>query len=582
MAASVMTERWAEPSRNATNEGSAVASLRSVTKKFGSQIALDRFSLQLYPGEVVALLGPNGAGKTTAVRLLLGLSQATTGEVEIFGGNPRDRASRLRLGAMLQVGRMPETLRVREHLQLFSSYYAHPRPLDELLAVAGLEGLQERLFGTLSGGQKQRMLFALALCGNPDLICLDEPTLGMDVEARRAMWEQVRRLAAMGKTVLLTTHYLEEADALASRIIVIQRGKVIAEGTPEELKTADGSRTIRCITTLEASFVSALPGVTDVEQDGGSMLVRTRTPEAVLRTMLQQDTALSGLEVRAAALEDAFLALTNQTPSHPIGGTMATAIALNVTRPSMPRIFFNEARFELLKLSRNRSYLFSMIGFPVVFYLLFGVTNKDAVFQGHTIARYLLAGYSCFGAMGSSLFGIGAGLAFERGHGWLEMKRASPMPAAAYLLAKLCVSITFAVGITILLMILGTALAGVHITAMEGLRLVLVIAGGVLPFASLGLVIGLLMPSNAAPGVINLIYLPLSFCGGLWMPIETLPHWLQLIAHGLPSYWFSRLALRTIGYFDGSPVVAWSVLGSYTVLFLLAAAFIFRRQEAQA
>jgi ABC-2 type transport system ATP-binding protein len=306
MATSVMTESWAEPRRNANNEGSAVASLRSVTKKFGRQIALDRFSLQLYPGEVVALLGPNGAGKTTAVRLLLGLSQATTGEVEIFGGNPRDRASRMRSGAMLQVGQMPETLRVREHLRLFSSYYPHPRPLDELLAIAGLEGLQERFFGTLSGGQKQRMLFALALCGNPDLICLDEPTLGMDVEARRSMWEQVRNLTAAGKTVLLTTHYLEEADALASRIIVIQKGKVIAEGTPEELKTADSSRTIRCTTLLAASFVSALPGVTDVEQDGGSMMVRTRTPEAVLRTMLQQDASLSGLE-------DAFLALTNNT-----------------------------------------------------------------------------------------------------------------------------------------------------------------------------------------------------------------------------------------------------------------------------
>ena len=132
-----------------------------------------------------------------------------------------------------------------------------------------------------------------------------------------------------------------------------------------------------------------------------------------------------------------------------------------------PVIYFNEARFELLKLSRNRSYLFSMIGFPVIFYLLFGVTNKNYVFQGHTIARYLLAGYSCFGAMGSSLFGIGAGLALERGYGWLEMKRASPMPAAAYLLAKLCVSITFAVGITILLMILGTALAGVQITTLR-------------------------------------------------------------------------------------------------------------------
>jgi ABC-2 type transport system ATP-binding protein len=294
-------------------EDSVIASLRSVSKKFGQQIALDRLSLELRRGEVVALLGPNGAGKTTAVRLLLGLSQATSGEVRIFGGNPRDRASRLRLGAMLQVGRMPETLRVREHLQLFSSYYANPRPLEELLAVAGLEGLENKLFGTLSGGQKQRVLFALALCGDPDLICLDEPTLGMDVEARRAMWEQVRKLAARGKTILLTTHYLEEADALASRIVVIQRGKVIAEGTPQELKTADGSRSIRCTTSLQASFVSDLPGVTSVERDGDVMLVRTRSPEAVLRTMLAYDAALSGLEVRAAALEDAFLALTNNT-----------------------------------------------------------------------------------------------------------------------------------------------------------------------------------------------------------------------------------------------------------------------------
>jgi ABC-2 type transport system ATP-binding protein len=303
-----------EPYRSVTKQGSSVASLHSVTKRFGRQTALDRFSLELRAGEVVALLGQNGAGKTTAVRLLLGLSQATSGKVEIFGGNPRDRASRMRLGAMLQVGRMPETLRVSEHLQLFRSYYPQPRPLEELLAVAGLEGLEQRQFGTLSGGQKQRMLFALALCGDPDLICLDEPTLGMDVEARRAMWEQVRRLAAKGKTILLTTHYLEEADALASRIVVIQKGRMIAEGTPEELKTADGSRAIRCTTSLTASFVSAIPGVASVEQDGNAMLVRTPAPEAVLRTMLENDATLSGLEVRATALEDAFLALTNPNP----------------------------------------------------------------------------------------------------------------------------------------------------------------------------------------------------------------------------------------------------------------------------
>jgi ABC-2 type transport system ATP-binding protein len=308
MAASVMVEPYRDTGKFA---GPVIASLRGVTKKFGAHTALDALSLELRQGEVVALLGPNGAGKTTAVRLLLGLSQATLGEVSLFGGNPRDRASRMRLGVMLQVGRMPETLRVREHLQLFSSYYPRPRPLEELLAVAGLEGLEERLFGKLSGGQKQRVLFALALCGNPDLICLDEPTLGMDVEARRSMWEQVRSLAAQGKTILLTTHYLEEADALASRIVVIQKGKLIAEGTPEELKAADGSRTIRCRTTLEPAFVAAIPGVTSIEQDGTSLLVRTPTPEAVLRTLLLKDAALSGLEVRAAALEDAFLALTN-------------------------------------------------------------------------------------------------------------------------------------------------------------------------------------------------------------------------------------------------------------------------------
>jgi ABC-2 type transport system permease protein len=259
---------------------------------------------------------------------------------------------------------------------------------------------------------------------------------------------------------------------------------------------------------------------------------------------------------------------------------MATTIILR--QPSRAHIYVNEVKCELLKLARNRSYLFSIMGFPVIFYLLFGVTNKNAIYHGHTIARYLLAGYSCFGAMGSSLFGIGAGLAFERGHGWLEMKRASPMPASAYLLSKLCVSVIFACGITLLLMLLGTTMANVEITPLEALHLLVVIAVGVVPFACLGLVIGLLMPANAAPGVINLVYLPLSFCGGLWVPIQELPHWLQVVAHGLPSYWFSRLALGAIGYFDGSSLAAWACLAAYTLVFLLAATFIFRRQEAQA
>jgi ABC-2 type transport system permease protein len=263
---------------------------------------------------------------------------------------------------------------------------------------------------------------------------------------------------------------------------------------------------------------------------------------------------------------------------------MATSVSVAIPqmKASSSRIYFNEVRFELLKMARNKSYLFSMIGFPVIFYLLFGVTNKSETFQGHTIARYLLAGYSCFGAMGSSLFGIGAGLAIERGHGWLEMKRASPMPALAYLLSKLALAITFAASITMLLIGLGVALAGVQISVAEALHLLVVIVVGVMPFASLGLIIGLVMPANAAAGVINLIYLPLSFCGGLWIPIEVLPHWLQVLAHGLPSYWFARVALQTLGYTHGYTPAAWLLLAGYMVVFLLIAGLIFRRQESQA
>ena len=165
---------------------------------------------------------------------------------------------------MLQVGRVPESLRVREHIDLFSSYYVRPLPMKQTLAIAGIENLQDRKFGALSGGQKQRVLFALAVCGNPDLLFLDEPTVGLDVEARHLLWEEIRQLLALGKTVVLTTHYLEEADALADRIVVINKGCMIAEGTPAEIKARTAGKKIRCITRLSAGAVRGLRNVVDV------------------------------------------------------------------------------------------------------------------------------------------------------------------------------------------------------------------------------------------------------------------------------------------------------------------------------
>ncbi len=305
-----------------------VATLASVSKRYrNGVVALDNLSLHLRRGEVVALLGPNGAGKSTAVKLMMGLSAPTSGQVRIFGHDPRHAANRLRTGVMLQVGKAPETLKVREHIELFRGYYPHPLPAAELVRIAGLEGIEDRLYGQLSGGQKQRVLFALALAGDPDLVFLDEPTVGLDIESRRGMWAEIRALAARGKTVLLTTHYLEEADALASRIIVIAKGRVICEGTSAQIKArgaaslvggTDASapvsstpvKLIRCSTTLTPDHLLAMPGVATVDQTPARTVITTSQPEATLRAMLALDLTLSDLEVVSPALEDAFLALT--------------------------------------------------------------------------------------------------------------------------------------------------------------------------------------------------------------------------------------------------------------------------------
>jgi ABC-2 type transport system ATP-binding protein len=301
-----------EQTRSAGNTSTdlTVARLESVNKNYGNVRALRAVDFRVRAGEVVALLGPNGAGKTTAVKLLLGLMQPNSGKVRVFGNDPTNPENRMRTGAMLQVGRVPETLRVREHIDLFSTYYRNPMRADDVLAAAGLENLRDRKYAELSGGQKQRVLFALAICGNPDLLVLDEPTVGLDVEARRMLWDELRQLVSRGKTVLLTTHYLQEADTLADRIAVINKGEIVAEGTPAQIKAQTGGKRIRCITSLNISALRYISGVTEVKEDREAVELRVAEAEPVLRELLARDATLSGLEVTTAGLEEAFLALT--------------------------------------------------------------------------------------------------------------------------------------------------------------------------------------------------------------------------------------------------------------------------------
>jgi ABC-2 type transport system ATP-binding protein len=294
----------------------SIATLESIVKRYGKTEALRGLDLTLRRGEVTALLGPNGAGKTTAVRLLLGLISPSEGRVLVLGQDPRRTGARTRIGAMLQVARVPETLLVREHIALFRSYYPRPLAASEVVQRAGLDGIENRRFGDLSGGQRQRVLFGLALCGDPDLVFLDEPTVGLDLQSRRRLWEEVRALAARGKSVLLTTHYLEEADALADRIVVIDKGRLIREGTPSEIKLAASGRRIRCITRLSPHHLRALPSVVSLQTDRDAVVIYAERPEDVVRQLLRDDDSLHGLEVSAAPLEDAFLALTGGNAAH--------------------------------------------------------------------------------------------------------------------------------------------------------------------------------------------------------------------------------------------------------------------------
>ena len=288
----------------------AIAHLRGANKSYGALRALDGIDLSLRGGELLALLGPNGAGKTTAIGLLLGLVRADAGEVELFGMDPQRIEARRHIGVMLQDAQLPATLRVGELIRLAASYYPSPRGLAESAELAGVADLLQRPYGKLSGGQQRRVQFALALCGNPRLLFLDEPTVGMDIEARQALWRAIRRLVDEGNSVVLTTHYLEEAEALADRVCVMARGRIISEGSVDALRARIALKRVWCATRLPLAEVAAWPEVAEARVDGERLCLSAGQVAALVRRLLAHDAQLSALEVRAAGLAEAFTEIT--------------------------------------------------------------------------------------------------------------------------------------------------------------------------------------------------------------------------------------------------------------------------------
>jgi ABC-2 type transport system ATP-binding protein len=295
----------------------SLAELSGVTKRFGNVVALDEFHLAVRSHELLAVLGPNGAGKTTAISLLLGLQQPDRGSARLFGQSPNRIEARRQVGVMMQEAALPPDLRVREQIDLVASYYPDPLTPEDALALTGTTALAQRPYGKLSAGQKRQVQFAIAVVGRPVLLFLDEPTVGLDIQAREMVWATLRRLVDDGCSIVLTTHYLEEAEALADRVAVLAKGRLIATGTVSEMRALVVRKRITCRTALSCDEVSAWPDVQSVSRDQHGLHITASNTENVVRRLLAADDDLQDLEVERAGLAEAFTELT-QT-AHPQG-----------------------------------------------------------------------------------------------------------------------------------------------------------------------------------------------------------------------------------------------------------------------
>lgn len=289
--------------------------LQHLTKRYGQVTAVDDLSLQIAPGEIVAFLGPNGAGKTTTIDMMLGLARPDAGTARVYGRTPVEAVARGEVSAVMQSGGLLKDFKVAEVVAFTASLYSNARPIAEVIERAGITHIKDRLVGKCSGGEQQRLRFAMALLSDPRLLVLDEPTTGMDVEGRRDFWSAIRRDADHGRTILFATHYLDEADAHADRIVLLRQGHIVADGTTSEIKALATGRSVRAtLPDAPLEMLRALPGVTHAEVRGDTVLLQCTDSDAIARYLLTH-TVARDLEVVAQNLEAAFVALTSASAS---------------------------------------------------------------------------------------------------------------------------------------------------------------------------------------------------------------------------------------------------------------------------
>jgi ABC-2 type transport system ATP-binding protein len=494
--------------------------VRELRKSYDGLEAVRGISFAIGSGEVFGLLGPNGAGKTTTVEILEGYREPDAGEATVLGVDPRGAAAewRERIGVVPQSGELFPNLTVQEHLDLFAGYYAEPRSPGEVLALVGLEDKRDSKARTLSGGQRRRLDLGIALIGDPELLFLDEPTTGFDPGARRAAWETIRSLRSLGKTILLTTHYIEEAQRLADRVAVLRQGEIVAAGTPAELTAA-----------APASRIS-------FRRNGEEVVIETEEPTRVLH------------ELTADA-----------------GGRLPLA-----HRGAGMRLLVHQFRAEQKMFWRSRELAFFTFLLPIVFFLILASAYGDEDIEGADGYLYLLAGMIGYGAAATTFAGLALLLVLRREAGLLKRLRATPLPAWAYIAAVLG-SIVFVFFLeAVALVVLGRLAFDVPLPE-NAPSLVAALALGAVSFAALG--IGLTAVIQSAEGssaVVNAIYLPVAFISGSFFSADAFPAVLRAIAEALPLVHFIRLVRDVMVFGDRiwehptavAMVAAWGIAGA--------------------
>ena len=535
-----------------------VVSFENVSKQYGSLKAVDGLSLDLRPGETVALLGPNGAGKSTSLDMLLALRKPTSGRIRMFGSDPYHAIKSGRVGAMLQSGGLMPEVTVRELVSLVASLHPRPVPVDTTLKRAGIDSFAEQRVDKLSGGQTQRVRFALAIAGECELIVLDEPTTAMDVETRRLFWANMKAEVAEGRTLLFATHYLEEADQAADRILVINKGRLLADGTPAEIKERAGAKRMSFrLERVDEPFLLGLPGLESLEIRHDVVQIQTSDSDATLYAVLDAGYRPTEIEVSSLGLEQAFIAITAEddraggparvrgTPprepregdERPMSGTSGT-VAL--------------AKAEIIRLRRNKRYLFFTLALPIVLYLSLA---KTAVTEGGVPFKiYYLFEMASLGAFSGAFNNNAIRISQERKDGWIRQLRLTCLPANSYVVAKIIATVALTAPQIAIMMLLGRFYGGIELPIWQWTVIALAIWLGTLIFAALAVAIGYWMNPNSVQPVIMIIFLFFSLFGGLWFPVTG---GLKTFAQGTPTYRIVQIATDVTKY----GTVSWTAVG---------------------